>query len=70
LLYICKLNFIRYEKRQFYIEYLVKILWWSFYTELKENTDDYGGGGNIKILDTLEDAKKYVESCKIKYHKI
>ena len=55
---------------KFYVEILTKLLWWSFYTEVMENTDEYGRGGNIKFFDTLEDAKKFVEGCKKKYHKI
>jgi hypothetical protein len=55
---------------KFYVERLVRILWWSFYLEVMENTDEFGRGGNIKIFDNLEDARKFVEGCKIKYHKI
>ena len=48
----------------------MELFWWSVYVEVMENTDEFGRGGNIKFFDTLEDAKKYVEGCKIKYHKI
>lgn len=55
---------------KFYVECLIRFLWWEYYVEVKENTNEFGSGGNIKFFDTLEDAKKYVEGCKIKYHKI
>lgn len=55
---------------KFYVEYLEKLLWWTYYSEVMENTDEFGQGGNVRFFDTLEDAKKFVEGCKIKYHKI
>lgn len=58
--------------QKFYVEVLVKILFWSYYTEIIESgtTDEYGLGGDIKFFDTLEDAKKFVQGCELKYHKI
>lgn len=55
---------------KFHVEQLVSVLWWSFYTEVMENTDEFGRGGNILTFDTLCDARKFVEGCKKKYHKV
>ena len=55
---------------KFYVQSLNKFLWWDFYSDFMENTDAFGRGGNIKFFDTLEEAKEFVEGCRIKYHEI
>jgi len=55
---------------KFHVEQLTPILWWSFYSAFMENTDELGRGGNILTFDTLDDARKFAEGCKKKYHKV
>ena len=55
---------------KFHVEQLMPFFWIDHYSPVMENTNEFGYGGTIKYFDKLEDAKKFVEGCKIKYHKI
>ena len=60
----------------FYVEKLTRFLFWGFFIpisneSLSEMDHRYmmqNGESTNKIFYTLDDAKKYVNSCGIKYH--
>ena len=59
-----KYRIVEYQYK-FHVEKLVKFLWWSYYDDIKQCNQE-----NPQIFDTLEDAKKYIDGIKIRYHYI
>lgn len=58
------------QHNKFYVEELVKFLWFRFYRKVKNETYVYGEGKSIKYFNTLNDAKKYINGFEKKYHQV